>query len=42
LFLTDLDVLDELEDIKICRKYMLGDKIYDGVLPALIDDFGKF
>jgi adenylosuccinate synthase len=36
LFLTELDVLDELDDIKICKKYKRGDEVLDGVLPALI------
>lgn len=41
LFLTELDVLDDLEEIKVCKKYKLGDEIVDGVLPPLISDFGK-
>ena len=41
LFVTGLDVLDGISEIKMCTKYKLGDKEVDGVLPATIDDFGK-
>lgn len=41
LYITELDVLDNIEEIKICKKYKSGENIVDGVLPALIDDFGK-
>jgi adenylosuccinate synthase len=41
LFITELDVLDDLEEIKICKKYKQGENIVDGYLPPLITDFGK-
>lgn len=41
LYITELDVLDNLDEIKICRKYKLGDQELDGALPTIIDDFGK-
>ena len=39
--MTELDVLDELDEIKMCTKYNLGNEEYTGILPTLIDDFGK-
>ena len=36
-----MDVLDDLENIKICYRYKNGDEIVDGVLPPLITEFGK-
>ena len=42
LYLTGLDVLDDLDEIKICKKYKFGDEVIDGTLPALIDDFGLY
>ncbi len=41
LFVTELDVLDDLDEIKICHRYKQGDQITDGVLPPLISEFEK-
>ena len=41
VFVTELDVLDDVENIKICHRYKKGDQIIDGVLPPLINDFEK-
>ena len=41
LFMTELDVLDDLENIQICHRYKLDDQIVDGILPPLISDFGR-
>lgn len=38
LFLTGVNALDALDEIKLCTKYKHGDKEIDGVLPAVIDD----
>jgi adenylosuccinate synthase len=40
LFITGLDVLDDLEEIKVCSKYKIGETIVDGILPPLINEFG--
>lgn len=41
LYITGLDVLDNLDEIKICTKYKIGDQIIDGILPTSIEEFGK-
>jgi adenylosuccinate synthase len=42
LFLTHLDVLDDLEEIKICVGYETPDgKIVKGGLPATIYEYGN-
>lgn len=41
VYMTELDVLDELDEIKMCTKYNIGEEEYKGILPTLIDDFGK-
>jgi adenylosuccinate synthase len=41
MFLTGLDVFDDLDEIKLCTSYKLGDQVIDGALPSLIDDLGK-
>lgn len=50
--LTNLDVLDELDEIKICKRYKLAGKIMDdgtqapdeeveGIQPTIISDFER-
>ena len=49
IYLTQLDVLDELEDIKICKKYKIssgtiedgtkGEIEVEGIHPTIINDF---
>jgi adenylosuccinate synthase len=50
LYLTDLDVLDELEDIKICKRYKIAgppaseggpptEVEVEGIHPTIINDF---
>lgn len=39
--MTQLDVLDELDEIKICKKYKIGDKEVEGIHPTIINDFEK-
>jgi adenylosuccinate synthase len=41
LYLTQIDVLDELEDIKICKKYKIGDQEVEGIHPSIIDDLER-
>lgn len=41
IYLTGLDILDELDEIKICRKYKIGESEIEGIHPTLIDDFAK-
>ena len=41
LYLTGLDLLDNLDKIKICTKYRRGEEEIEGIVPTLIDDFGK-
>jgi adenylosuccinate synthase len=41
LYVTGLDVLDNLDKIKICKKYIKGEDTIEGVLPTVIDDLGK-
>ena len=41
IYLTGLDIFDELEEIKICRKYKIGEAEVEGIHPTLIDDFAK-
>jgi len=40
LYLTGLDVLDDLDKIKICTQYKLKGEIVEG-MPSLIDEFGE-
>lgn len=42
LYVTGLDVLDNLDKVKICTKYKIGNEETSGVIPTLIDDFGKW
>lgn len=41
IYLTGLDLLDELDDIKICKGYKIGETEVEGIHPTLIDDFAK-
>jgi adenylosuccinate synthase len=41
IYLTGLDLLDELDEIKICKKYKIGETEVEGIHPTLIEDFGK-
>ena len=41
IYLTGLDLLDELDEIKICKKYKIGESEIEGIHPTLIDDFAK-
>lgn len=41
LYITGLDVFDELDEIKICQKYKSGDVVVEYGFPALIDDLSK-
>jgi len=41
LFLTELDVLDSVDEVKICTNYLDGNKKVEGVLPAFIKDFER-
>lgn len=40
LYLTGLDILDDLDEIKVCKKYKVGDSVLEHGFPALIDDLG--
>lgn len=41
VYLTDLDVLDDLDEIKFVKKYKIGDQEVEGIHPTLINDFEK-
>lgn len=41
IYLTGLDLFDELDEIKICSKYKLGETELEGIHPTLLDDFAK-
>lgn len=41
IYLTQLDVFDELDEIKICKKYKIDDKEVEGIHPTIINDFEK-
>lgn len=45
LFVTHLDLLDDLDEIKICTGYTIGEgekmQHFSGSLPATIKEFGK-
>lgn len=41
IYLTGLDIFDELDEIKICKKYKIGETELEGIHPTLIDDFAK-
>ena len=41
IYLTQLDVLDELDEIKICQKYKIDDQEVEGIHPTMINDFEK-
>src|SRR5690606_15331342 len=34
LYITGLDILDELDEIKVCKKYKIGDSILEHGFPA--------
>jgi len=41
IYLTGLDLFDELDEIKICQGYKIGETEVEGIHPTLIDDFAK-
>jgi len=41
IYLTGVDLLDELEEIKICKQYKIDESLVEGIHPTLIDDFAK-
>eukprot|EP00347_Sterkiella_histriomuscorum_P010095 403338695 len=41
IYLTGLDLFDELDEIKICKGYKIGETEVEGIHPTLIDDFAK-
>lgn len=41
IYLTGLDIFDDLDEINICKKYKIGETEVEGIHPTLIDDFAK-
>lgn len=41
IYLTGLDILDDIDSIKICKKYKIGETEVEGIHPTLMDDFAK-
>lgn len=41
LYVTGLDIYDELDEIKVCKKYKISGTNMEHGFPALIDDLDK-
>ena len=39
LYLTGLDVLDDIETIKLCKRYKRGDEVVEGIMPNIINEY---